>query len=168
MINNRSLAFKLILFFTLSNSLILLCVLAYDTRYSRRLIENDLEESARNLVSSTVNRLDAVLAPVQKVPENLALFLENNTLSEKELISLLRTVVERNTDIYGAAVAFEPYAFVKGKRNFAPYFYRTQKGPEFADLGGPSYNYFLKDWYKIPKELGKPQWSEPYFDEGGG
>ncbi|SPQ00472.1 Protein serine/threonine phosphatase [Candidatus Sulfobium mesophilum] len=168
MLNNRSLAFKLILFFTLSSGVILLVVLAYDYWYSRKMIENDLEESARHLVSSTVNKLDAVLAPVQKVPENLACFLENATFSEKEVISLLRVVVERNPDIYGAAVAFEPGVFVKGRRHFAPYFYRTKKGLEFSDLGASSYDYFAKDWYQIPKELGGPQWSEPYFDEGGG
>jgi sigma-B regulation protein RsbU (phosphoserine phosphatase) len=168
MLNNRSLSFKLILFFTLSSGLILLAVLAYDYRYSKKMIENDLEVSARHLVSSTVNRLDAVLAPVQKVPENLAGFLENYTGSEKEVISLLRAVVERNPDIYGAAVAFEPGALGKGGRHFAPYFYRTQKGLEFSDLGDPSYDYFSRDWYQVPKELGRPQWSEPYFDEGGG
>src|SRR5512139_3287256 len=111
MLNNRSLAFKLILFFTLSSGLILLFVLAYDFRYSRKMIENDLEESARHLVSSTVNRVDAVLAPVQKVPETIACFLENNAGSKKDVISLLRVVVERNPDIHGAAVAFEPDAF---------------------------------------------------------
>jgi sigma-B regulation protein RsbU (phosphoserine phosphatase) len=168
MLNNRSLAFKLILFFTLSSGLILLFVLAYDFRYSRKMIENDLEESARHLVSSTVNRVDAVLAPVQKVPETIACFLENNAGSKKDVISLLRVVVERNPDIHGAAVAFEPDAFGKSKRPFAPYFCRTQKGLEFSDLGDRSYDYFSKDWYQIPKELGRPQWSEPYFDVGGG
>ncbi len=168
MLNNRSLTFKLILFFTVSSSLILLFVLAYDTRYSRKMIENDLEASARNLVSSTVNRIDAVLAPVQKVPENLACFLENNAGSKEEVISLLRAVVERNQDIYGATVAFEPDAFGKDRGHFAPYFYRTKAGLEFSDLGAPSYDYLSKDWYRIPKELGRSQWSEPYFDIGGG
>ncbi len=168
MLNNRSLAFKLTLFFTLGSGLILLFVLAYDTRYSRRMIEKALEESARQLVSSSVNKMDAVLKPVQKVPENLACFLENNTLSEKEVISLLKAVAEKNTDIYGAAVAFEPEGSGQGERHFAPYFYRTQRGLEFVDLGSPSYNYLSKDWYTIPRELGRPQWSEPYFDEGGG
>ncbi len=168
MLNNRSIAFKLILFFTAGSSLILLFVLAYDTRYSRRMIERDLEESARRLVSASVNKIDATLKPVQKVPENLACLLENNTLSEKEVISLLTTVVERNTDIYGAAVAFEPDVFGEGGRHFAPYFYRTKKGLEFVDLGTQSYNYPSKNWYKVPKERGRPKWSEPYFDEGGG
>jgi len=168
MLNNRSIAFKLILFFTVGSGLILLFVLAYDTRYSRRMIEYDLEESARQLVSASVNKIEAILKPVQKVPENLACFLENNTLSEREVISLLKAVVERNTDIYGAAVAFEPEVLGQGGRHFASYFYRTKKGLEFVDLGAPSYNYLSKNWYKVPKELGRPQWSEPYFDQGGG
>lgn len=168
MFRHRSLAFKLILSFTLSSSIILLIVLAYDTRYSRKMIENDLEVSARHLVSSTVNRLDAVLAPVQKVPESFACFLENTAGSEKEVISLLRAVVERNQDIYGAAVAFEPDTLGKGRRHFAPYFFRTNEGLAFSDLGDPSYDYLSKDWYQIPKELGMAQWTEPYFDKGGG
>ena len=32
-------------------------------------------------------------------------------------------------------------------------------------LGSESYQYFNKDWYLVPKNLGKPAWSEPYFDE---
>ncbi len=35
-------------------------------------------------------------------------------------------------------------------------------------LGGESYQYFYLDWYQIPRELGRPLWSEPYFDEGAG
>jgi sigma-B regulation protein RsbU (phosphoserine phosphatase) len=132
------------------------------------MIENDLEVSARHLVSSTVNKLDAALAPVQKVPENLACFLENTPLSEKEIISLLRAMVERNRDIYGAAVAFDADASGKGGKPFAPYFYRTKQGIEFADLGAPSYDYLSRDWYQMPKKLGRPQWTEPYFDVGGG
>lgn len=165
MLNNRSIAFKLILFFTAGSGLILLFVLAFDTRYSRKMIEKNVEESARNLVSSTVNKIDGMLKPVQKVPENLACFLENNTPGDKELVSLLKAVMERNTDVYGAAVAFEPNVSGKRGRYFAPYFYRTQNGLEFADLGN---NYPSKGWYKGPKELGRPQWSEPYFEEGGG
>jgi sigma-B regulation protein RsbU (phosphoserine phosphatase) len=168
MLDGRRLGFKLIFFFTLSSSVILLVILAYGYRYSRKMIEGNLETRAHNLVSSTVNRVDAVLAPVQKVPENLAAFLENNTYTEKELIALLKAVVERNPDIYGAAVAFEPNAFEKGRRYFAPYFWRTKKGLEFSLLGGRDYDYFSLDWYQIPKELGRPQWTEPYFDVGGG
>ncbi len=29
-------------------------------------------------------------------------------------------------------------------------------------------NYPLQDWYQIPHELRRSDWSEPYFDTGGG
>jgi sigma-B regulation protein RsbU (phosphoserine phosphatase) len=35
-------------------------------------------------------------------------------------------------------------------------------------LGSDSYRYFYLDWYQIPRELNHPEWSVPYFDEGGG
>ena len=51
---------------------------------------------------------------------------------------------------------------------FAPYYYRADGALRFKTLGGESYQYFEKDWYQIPRELETPQWTEPYFGEGGG
>jgi len=39
---------------------------------------------------------------------------------------------------------------------------------KFINLGSNTYNYYTMDWFQIPKELGRAEWSEPYFDEGGG
>jgi sigma-B regulation protein RsbU (phosphoserine phosphatase) len=36
------------------------------------------------------------------------------------------------------------------------------------ELAQIPYDYFKEDWYQIPKALGHPVWSEPYFDEGAG
>jgi phosphoserine phosphatase RsbU/P len=109
-----------------------------------------------------------VLRPVQKVPENLANFMEYGSCDKGELLRLLREVIENNPEIYGSAVAFEPYAFDKKSLYLAPYFYRRKKGIAFTYLGGNQFQYCNLDWYQIPKELGRPDWSEPYYDEGGG
>ena len=165
---NRGIAFKLILFFTLSSALIFLLIFSFNYRFSRRMIEKNVEDNARNLVLATVNRIETVLLSVQKVPENLAYFLENGSYDKEELLRLLREVVENNPEIYGAAIAFEPYAFEKKSLYFAPYFYKKRKEIEFTYLGRNRYRYFNWDWYQIPKELERPDWSEPYYDEGGG
>ena len=34
-------------------------------------------------------------------------------------------------------------------------------------MGTEDYEYHYMDWYQIPKLLGRPYWSEPYYDEGG-
>jgi len=168
MFKNRGIAFKLIFFFCVSNALIFLLILSYNYRFSKKMIEKNVENSSKNLAHSTVNRIEIVLQSVQKIPENLAYFLERGSYTKKELLELLRTLVERNPEIYGAAISFEPYAYEKNSRYFAPYFYKDGGKVKFSYLGNESYRYFYLDWYQIPKELGRPGWTEPYFDKGGG
>ncbi len=115
------------------------------------------------------NRIDEVLLSVEQVPRSAACFLENTSCTAAEMNELLNSVVQRNEEIYGAAIAFEPWAFGKNVRRYAPYFYRNGQGEiVFSDLGTVDYGYFFQDWYQIPKELEQPVWSEPYYDEGGG
>jgi sigma-B regulation protein RsbU (phosphoserine phosphatase) len=167
-LKNRGIAFKLILFFTASSGLIFLFVFTFNYRFSRSTIEKNVESNAQNLVLATVNRIETVLLPIQKIPENLAFFLEKGSFSKEELLQLLRTMVENNSEIYGAAIAFEPYGFDQKSIHFAPYFYKNKGEISFSDLSSESYQYLQWDWYQIPKELNRPDWSEPYFDEGGG
>ncbi len=167
-LKNRGIAFKLILLCTMSSALIFLVIFGYHYSFSRRMIEKNIEDQARTLVLATVNRIEKILLAVEKVPQNLSYFLENGSYDRRELLEFLHTVVEKNPEIYGAAVAFEPHAFDRETAHFAPYFYRGNEKIEFADLGKRSYKYIYWDWYQIPKELNRPQWTEPYFDEGGG
>jgi len=104
------------------------------------------------------------------VTEGMARSLENGRFSEQELLSLIRTTVEKNPEIYGSGVAFEPYVFSAASRLYAPYYYRKKGKIAFSRLE-KSYQYvpyLYWDWYQIPRELGKLEWSEPYFDEGAG
>ncbi len=168
MLRSKSIEFKLILFFFVSGMFIFLLIFAFTYRFSRHMIEKNAEESARNLTQSTVNKIESILFSVQKVPENLVYYLENSSYDKEHLLGLLKTVVEKNPEVYGSTVAFEPYMFEKGALYFAPYYYKTAGEIKFSYLGGESYRYFDWDWYRIPKELGRPSWSEPYFDKGGG
>lgn len=131
------------------------------------MIEKNVKESSQNLALATVNRIETELRSVQKLPENLAYFLEHSSFTKERLLHLLRMVVENNPEIYGATIAFEPYAFDRTSLYFAPYFYKLKGDIKFEYLGD-EYQYFSWDWYQIPKELNSPEWSEPYFDEGAG
>jgi len=168
MLRNKSIEFKLIVFFFVSGMFIFLLIFAFTYRFSRHMIEKNAEESARNLTNSTVNKIEAILLSTQKVPENLVYYIENSSYDKEQLLRLLKTVVEKNPEVYGSTVAFEPYAFEKGSLYFAPYYYKSAGELNFSYLGGESYKYFSWDWYRIPKELDRPSWSEPYFDKGGG
>jgi sigma-B regulation protein RsbU (phosphoserine phosphatase) len=167
-LRNKGIAFKLILFYTLSGAIVFLLIFGFNYYFSRKMIEKNVEDNARNLALSKVNRIETVLLAVQKIPENLACYLENSAYTKEELVRMLRAVVQNNPEIYGAAVAFEPYGFDKTVLHFAPYFFKSDGSIEFSDLGKGSYRYDSWDWYQIPKELNASSWSEPYYDEGGG
>jgi sigma-B regulation protein RsbU (phosphoserine phosphatase) len=166
-LRNRGIAFKLILFFTLSSGCIFTVVFGYNYRVSRATIEQGIQENAGNVIQAATNKIEAVLGATQKVPESIAYFLEHGTYDEGELYQVLSAFVEKNPEIYGAAIAFEPYAFKKTEEYFAPYFYKSNGLLNFKHLDKHS-NYFFQDWYQIPKELARPQWAEPYFGEFGG
>ncbi len=166
--HKRGLAFQLILYIFVSVAVIAGVIFSYNYYISRRIIEKNLRENAKNLTTSVVNQIDKIFSQVQKAPANLAPVLESSTYSEVELIRILRNLLDTNPEIYGSTIAFEPNFFDPQRRYFAPYVYRTSGGNVLTYLGNDSYNYFTMDWYQIPKEIGKPIWCEPYYDEGGG
>ncbi len=169
MLKNRGISFKLITLITLSSSLIFAVIFTYNYYASKRIIEKNVEENAKNLALSTVNRIEIVLRSVQETTENMACFLENTAYDKEVLLRFLQITVENNPDIYGSTIAFAPHAFDKNLPAFAPYFYKEDGKIRLKYLQDVfQYNYFMLDWYQIPKELDRPIWSEPYFDEGAG
>jgi len=168
MIKNRGIALKLTFFILTSCTLIFTLAFGYNYLFTRRIIIKGIEEHARDLTQLTVNKIEATLRPIEKIPQSLAFLLEQSLSAKEDLLSVLRSLVANNPEIYGAAIAFEPHAFDKDFLYFAPYFYRDNDTIKFSYLGGDAYQYFYWDWYQIPKEIARPVWSEPYYDEGGG
>jgi len=166
----NSIVIKLVLVITLCSSLIFAVTLGYNYYRSRVILEQELEDNARNLALSLAYRVETELAAVAKVTEGVARSLQTGRYSEQELLSLIRTTVEKNPEIYGSGVAFEPYAFTPAARLYAPYYFREKGKIAFSRLekSYPYVPYLYWDWYQIPQELGKLEWSEPYFDEGAG
>ncbi|MBN1276853.1 MAG: SpoIIE family protein phosphatase [Deltaproteobacteria bacterium] len=165
MVINRGIALKLTLLILTSVTLIFIVIFGYNYIVSRQIIIKTAEENARNLARATVNRIDTVLRSVEKIPQNLASFMEYFFYEGGQIIDLVGSVVENNPEIYGSTIAFEPYSYDKNALFFAPYYYRNKDKIEFAYI---PYEYFYWDWYQIPKQLDRPTWSEPYFDEGAG
>ena len=166
----NSIVIRLVLVITLSSALIFAVTLGYNYFQSRVILQNELEDNARNLAMSLVYRVETQLTAVAKVPQGMARSLETSKHNEQQLLALIRTTVENNPEIYGSAVAFEPYAFSVKARLYAPYYYRKMGKIAFERLEN-SYQhlpYLYWDWYQIPRELGKLEWSEPFFDEGAG
>ncbi len=129
-----------------------------------------LEENAKNLSSATLNKIESVLSAIEKIPQQIAYTVQRSYYRKEDIVFLVRQIVENYPEIYGATIAFEPYEFDKKTQYFSPYFYRGGDNGELkmTYIGSEEYKYFDKDWYKTPKKLNKPSWSEPYFDKGAG
>ena len=167
MIKNRSIAFKLIFSISLSGALILLIIFGYNYSVTRKIVLKNLRENAGNLALSRVNHIDGVLKPVERLPESIARYIERLEPDSQNLFDQLKTIVE-NPEIYGSAIAFQPYRYDKNSLYYCPYVYIDGDSIRTTFLGGENYQYFYWDWYQIPAMLDRAVWSEPYFDEGGG
>ncbi len=126
------------------------------------------QENAKNIAEKNVNKIDGVILECAKIPYNLALIINDHKMDKSELVSMLKKIVKNNDEIYGSAIAFEPYSYNKKEYLYAPYVYKENGKLKSVNLDDSSYLYLYQDWYQIPKYLNKPVWSEPYYDEGGG
>lgn len=170
MLARISIATRLVLVITLCSVLIFAVILGYNYHHSRVILEQELEANARNLAGSLVHRVETELVAVAKVVQGMARELETSRHTTQELHSLIKTTLEQNPELYGSTVAFEPFAFNATTRLYAPYYYRHKGKIAFSRLetAYQQLPYLYWDWYQIPRELGRMEWSEPYFDEGAG
>ena len=167
-IRNRSIAFKLVFFILSSCAVIFSAIFTYNYSVSRNMLIEKIEDAARNLISGTVSKIEAKILPAEKVPEYLSIAMSNPDVDKVRIVELLRSVLEKNPEIYGSAIAFEPYKFSKDYEYYSPYAYKKDGRIEFTDLGKDEYLYPKWDWYKVPKKLNEAVWSEPYYDTEGG
>jgi len=165
MMKNRGIAFKLVLLILCGINLIFAAVFGYNYVFTHRMLEEKIEQRARLMTQNTVNRIDEVLRNAEKIPESLSRFLEHFPPDSGDLNAVISDAIKENPVIFGVCTAYEPHEQQNGKKLFAPYFYRTETGFARTEL---AYDYPYSDWYQIPREMGAPIWSEPYFDDGGG
>ncbi|MGL1861332.1 MAG: SpoIIE family protein phosphatase [Pseudodesulfovibrio sp.] len=164
----HGIAFKLALLILSCAFIIVAVIMGYNYYYSRGIILQQAQTNAESVAHETTSRIDSVLSGVQKVANNIALSMEDASLTKEDILELNKRVLANNPEIYGMAIAFEPYFLESDKLYFAPYHYRSGGRIGFSMLGDPTYRYFYMDWYQVPKELERAVWTEPYNDEGGG
>ena len=105
------LAFRLSLFILTATAFIFLTAFGYSYFYSRKQILANVEKNAEAVTMATVSKIEVVLEGVEKVPSYLARNLQGDKPSlpvlQQQIIALLQT----NPEIFGSAVAYEPYAY---------------------------------------------------------
>lgn len=163
----KSLAFKIASLTLLGTACIFFAVFFYNYAISRQTVLKTVEDNTRYLTLSTVHKIENTLLGIEKTPLYLAASLESQVYTRDMLLQWIENVLNTNPEIFGATVAYEPFGFDRKSRYYAPYICREDDKLRIDDAE-TAYNYFFWDWYLMPKELGRPIWSEPYFDTGGG
>ncbi len=156
---------KLFLGICLPVTAIYLLVLGVEYRVRSKEAILSMEAYLKELTECEAAEIDAKLSSVAQVCLTSAEILGQRHLSDPvENISVLRSIISSNSDIYGMATAYEPGTVFKDRRLFSPYFCRDGGNLKFVDTGLHDFNYTSQNWYMLPKESGKPVWTEPYYD----
>jgi len=163
-----SLAFRYSLFFLFAILLIFFIAFAYSYGYSSILLLEGAKKDANILTQQTISRFENVLQPAELVPQTLVDAIENPKISFDDILRISREFVIQDSVVFGSCLAFEPYSYDKDAYWYAPYIYEKGNKVTTRILGSTNYDYYKMDWYRLPKLLNKPVWTEPYYDKGGG
>lgn len=164
---HHRLSVRLSILFSVFGVLIFGLTLGYNYYQARKMIITQMEIQAQNMVTAAAGRVSTVISSVIASTESMARSLETFSFDDPQLHAFIRESVLACPDVFGSAVAFEVSSEGRFQSPYAPYYCKTSQGGSFVNLKD-SYDYTLQDWYQIPRELGKSEWSEPYYDEGGG
>ncbi len=164
----RSFAAKLSFYVLLFTILIFLVSFFFFYFFASRTIRDAASDKATGLLDNTKWQIENVFTAVKTAPANILWAVIEKGVEPDSLYSLTREIIEHNDYVFGTAVAFEPHYFKEKGYYFSPYSFRDGDKIGTIQLGTDDYDYFSMDWYDTPKKLGRPYWSEPYYDEGGG
>ncbi len=136
---------------------------------SKRALVKEIKLHAESTLKAYAWELDSNIAALPIVAHAMAVAVSSlypeSTVQIKDLIRISLGI---NPYAYGSTIAFAPGVIPGGPKLVSPYYFRTKEGLGYKDLAAPSYDYTKWNWFKIPMETGKPHWSEPYIDVGGG
>lgn len=132
--------------------------------YSTKTLSKEAEDKIETMAEIANLKVSALLSKVEKIPDNLGWMIVAYMEDPDSLFPITRRIVKENEEIFGCAIAFEPFYFPSKGHYFAPYSYMSGDSVRTMQVGGKGYNYFEKGWYKGARET--RYWSKPYRDAG--
>jgi sigma-B regulation protein RsbU (phosphoserine phosphatase) len=130
---------------------------------------SSLQQQYIREVNLLARSIDNEFVSLARIAEDTAIFLRIQPMpDEAQLYELLRQNAGRSPLVYGAAIAFEPFAYKREQRLFSPYVYDTDL--KAIDISAVAYDYTSGEWewYAAVEATHRAQWTEPYFDTGAG
>ena len=126
-----------------------------------RTLQEQHQREIALLATSLDNELAALRTPVDDTARFLAL---QPALDNAALSTLLEETLKRDPVIFGAGIAFAPFAWRNDLRLYAPYVYDQDRKQLQLETVLGDYTSGRVDWYERASRSGMAQWSEPYLD----
>ena len=146
--------------------LLFAAIAVFVAKNTSSLMVNQAEKTVRSVVKATIGQVDRLMTSVESAVANQKWIIGTHLDDPDYMFMVTRELVENNKYIVGSTVAFRPNYYKSKGRLFSPYSCISANG-KLESFTLP-YEYPEYDWYKVASESGKPHWSEPYYDEGGG
>lgn len=158
---NRSFAAKLNIH--ILSLLITLCTIGFTVfqQISSRFLEKQTYEKISAQAEEINYRVSTLMRTIEKIPDNISWLIPTYVTTPDSIYSITRRVVQTNKEIFGCAIAFEPYYFPGKGAHFAPYSYMQEDSVVTTQIKS-NYDYYRKNWYKIAKEENISRWTRPY------
>lgn len=164
----KNFASRLSLYVLVLTAGLMLAVATLSALSASRTVKHEADVQAEKVLDNAILEIERVITEVERAVDNLDWIVEQNLSDEEFLYTVTQELVKTNPNVIGSAIAFEP-GYYKGRPYFCPYSYEGDVSHEIhsIQMGNEKYDYPTLDWYQIPKLLGRPYWSEPYYDDGG-
>lgn len=162
---NRSLTLKLCLGILFCVVVVFTLSLGFLYERSRQIVKQEAMAHAEHMLENIALRVTGYLDEVETATNNMEWLVMSN-LQPDSLLNFSKRVVELNPNINGCSITMEPNFFPQHGRYFSVYSLRDRDTIESVIEG--EYNYYVKVWYKTPRDKGKACWVDPYndFNEG--
>ena len=130
-------------------------------QHARDLLHKEAIERSRTILSITERLVENHLNKIETAANTNVWMLEES-FSPDSLPALTHRLVSLNRTVLSCSVATEPDVFPDYGDSFSVYSVRD--GDTVVTSIEPEYEYFQKNWYKMPKQSGRPCWINPFSD----
>nr|HOO64019.1 SpoIIE family protein phosphatase [Synergistaceae bacterium] len=133
---------------------------------SRKLLERELRDEARQTSRSIACQVESVAKALEQTAKAAAYGIRRFAPGTEGIFGLLEESLRNNPEVFGMAAALEHPSWygVTG----VPYVQRQEETVLFKDLMKEGEAFRVSDWYSLPKYAEHSLWTDPYFDDLGG
>ena len=149
-------------------AVLLQVISAIQYRYTRGLLEEELEKSALQDLMTSALRIQEVVARAETGVTSQVWHIQRH-LDDPDYMNTLVANMARDggANIVGAGIAFKPYFYPSKGRLFEVYGRQTGDSLKVEQIASEKHDYTQKDFFQIAMKGDTVKWTLPYLDAEG-